>query len=132
MHEAIQKYISNCNDLIHRFISNFVDLVNKKRIEILIKNPEKLIRNVENYVCCYCDIIKESILAGSMARVLGVFPYTSGNEFRESVSELKFVGVEKTVIRNISILLADEYGNQLNLSPSLAPTFICLTFKKNF
>lgn len=129
IYESIKKYNFKLNELVHRFVEKFVTTVERIRDEIVKFLKLKYEHSVDKFVIVYSDICKYGFFGDTKVKVLGVFQNVT-NEILEKAKTFHFVPVESTLIKNISIILANESGQRLNLSPSLVPTLVVLKFKK--
>lgn len=129
IYSAIKRYNIKMNILVHRFIEKFLKSVEKVRNEITSEMKLSMSPSQKQFIIVYADICKFSFLANTKAKVLGVFIVNSRGALERS-SNFHFIPVEKTMIKNISIVLADANGEKLNLIPSSTPSYLCLKFKK--
>jgi len=81
-------------------------------------------------IVCYSDIVKESFFGSSKSSVMNVYNYNGERTFSIRDNNPHYVDVDRTAIKDISIILANEKGEQLNVASSSTPTFLCLKFKK--
>lgn len=125
---AMKSFIQLSNELIHSFIDYFVETVLQVRDEIM-KETEQVIKLKGNFLIVYSDVCKESHFANIKAKILNVYTHSSG-QFLFRDSNPKYIPVDKTVIKDISIALLTEMGEPLNLAPSTTPSFLSLNFKK--
>lgn len=126
---AIKDQEQALNSLIHRFIENFVAVVETVRDVILASKKEIMKNRGESYVIIYSDACEESHIGNAKGKVLAVVQSEVGKTFYR-YAELSYVPVEKTCLTSISFLLADLNGSPVFFAPSLNPTYIALKFKK--
>lgn len=129
--QALDNHIKQSNRMIHSFIDHFVEEVLSIRDDILKERKQQTEQAKSEFLVAYSDICAESFIGNIRARVLNLYKHKSGNfSFRDT--NPKFVKVDKTIVRDISLILADENGIGIDLMPSSTPTFACLRFKKFF
>lgn len=80
----------------------------------------------------YTDIIKPRQMGNILSRYLRVIPIRKNNEIQTlQFNPVHYCAVEEFYIENISILLSDAKGDQINFNASTTPTMVVLHFKRN-
>lgn len=90
--------------------------------------------NNTSYLYIYTDIVKPRSIADNNVRYLRVIPLNNKSQNVDAVhikfENIEYVRLEQTYIENISILITDGFGKQINFSPSTSPVYVMLHFKK--
>lgn len=120
---------SKSHTLMRRFIERFVSAVETTRLAIMTERSLQAAR-LEKYLIVYCDICSDRLFSGTRAKILSLFDYDAKRDFSVKLSQLDYSRVDRAVVHTISILLMDEYGEQLNLQESMVPTHVCLKLKR--
>lgn len=120
------------------------DDVNKE-FENNLKNPdlqnshifgnntfEEIIVNASHKIFFYVDIIKPQIVNNTTARTLYIKPIKSSMEdnIEFNAQNVQYCGLEKFYINEISVLITDEHGNQINFEDGTNYTSLVLHFLK--
>lgn len=108
------------------------DFDNKNKIYVCSIFEEILPRPTVDFMCFYLDILKPSIINDGMARILYIKPLLkTSNEMNDViVPNIQYYPLEKYRIHEISVLIADETGNQINFEDGERSTFLKLHFLK--
>lgn len=130
--QAMRKYIQASNNMIHNFIEHFVSTVEDVRDSILNERNMTTIQRKSNFILAYSDICSESIIGDRRGRLLNLYKNNSrsADGFNIHDPNPRYVPVDKTIIREISIVLTDENGIFLNLVNSSTPSCVVLNFQK--
>lgn len=133
-----RKHLHMTNDLIHRTIENFVGTVQneiaKMRIakEIPVELPSK------RFLFIYCDAVTGQLSGPNRLKLLYVTPFDSFVHnvtkekmfLNERIENIQYVRIEKKTIKQISFLLLDENGEQINFQNSYTSNFISIRFRR--
>lgn len=131
MDKSRQKHLIQVNKLIHKYINRFVDVVKTVREEILQENNQKLENRLGSYLIFYADFLQPSYIAETQARVLYIAPFDRKNTHQiKEIDNVVFKRVEKAQIKQVSLSLKNEFGENFDFVPSFTPTFIHLIFRK--
>lgn len=118
--EATEKFKSNLNKKEFQNSSLFEDTF----IEIVVLPSHKIF--------FYLDIIKPQIVNNSIGRIVYINPIKSSmiDNTEIVIPNIQYRNLEKCRINEISILLTDENGNQINFMESMNSTCLVLHFRK--
>lgn len=117
---AIKEYLKYLNEYNP---SNAFYILTK--FEKQIKNPNS------HYICFYTDISRPSIINGIESRLLFIKPILTLDKTELTVSNIQYHPVDKFRMNEISILIADEHGEQINFKEGTHCTCIVLHFHKS-
>lgn len=91
-------------------------------------------RHFPFYMCFYCDLIKPRIISDLSSRCLYMYPLGSvqdkGLARSYQIDNIQYCLIEKHNVSEISILITDENGEQINFEDGLFMTSLVLHFKK--
>lgn len=109
-----------------------LDTYNVTNTSYVLSTFEQKLRNPNShYLFIYTDIIKSNIINGTELRVLLLKPFLTIWDRKEiDVSNILYHPIDKFRINEISILLSDEHGYQINFKKSTKSTCIMLHFLK--
>lgn len=111
---------------------NYLDEYNPSNSSYVLTNFEKQIRNPNSHhICFYTDIIKPAIINGIESRILLIKPILTLDKTDIAISNIQYQPVEKFRINEISILIADEHGEQINFKEGTHCTCLVLHFYKS-
>lgn len=103
----------------------------KKRVEYI--EPILSSNEIPNYMCFYSDLISPKIFGNVMVRNMFMHPVKFNKQYQNyqncDVTNIQFSTLEKTKISEISILIADERGEQINFKDDNFNTMIVLEFR---
>lgn len=109
-----------------------LDEYNPGNASYILTKFEKQVRNANShYICFYTDITKPSIINGIESRLLLIKPILTLDKTYVTVSNIQYQPVDKFHIGEISILIADEHGEQINFKEGAHCTCIVLHFYKS-
>lgn len=87
-----------------------------------------------NYLCIYSDLVEPRIIGDRLSRALYIQPIIDENKWLErqfvEINNVEYYPIEKKEISEISILIADETGEQINFNEDVFNTMVSLHFKK--
>ncbi|HBK84195.1 MAG TPA: hypothetical protein DDZ41_11495 [Flavobacterium sp.] len=90
---------------------------------------------IPNYMCFYSDLIKPQIFGNVMTRGMLMHPVKYNKQYETyqncDIPNIQFFPIEKTHITDMSFLIADEQGNQINFMNDTFYTMIVLEFRKH-
>ena len=90
---------------------------------------------IPNYMCIYSDAVKPQMFGNVMARGMIMHSVKHLKQYREyqncDVVNIQYLPLEKTRITDISILIADENGEQINFKNDSFTTMVVLHFRKS-
>jgi len=116
------KMTSEINDKILKLKNNYVVEITKQ----ILPNPF--------YMCFYCDIIAPRIVGDTSIRCLYMNPlgaYADKSLARSyQINNIQYCLIENNNISEISILITDENGDQINFDDGLFMTSLVLHFQK--
>lgn len=102
----------------------------KQRVEFIIPISVE----IPNYMCFYSDLIVPQIFGNKMARGMLMHPVKFNKQYENyqncDIANIQFLPLEKTRITDISFLIADEHGEQINFNNDTFSTMIVLQFQK--
>lgn len=143
---CLERHIEYTQDKLFNFIYSQIPLSGRRKVSEdflkMIEYPsnkelfkgvfkEKIVNATHN-IFFYIDIIKPQIINNNLARVLYIKPiessYRENNEY--SIQNIQYQNVEKFQINEISVMLTDEYGSQINFEEGMKCTLIVLHFLK--
>lgn len=84
-----------------------------------------------NYMYIYSEIIKPRYVGDVRSRYLKVLPKLDSRADIIKIDNIEYCPVEKSYIENISILICDDQGIQINFKSGTSPTYIMLHFIKS-
>jgi len=129
-----------------QFIESFQNDI--KQFKMTTETKDKILKMKNNYVkeitkqtfilpfymCFYCDIIKPRIIGDTSIRCLYMNPlgaYTDKSLARSyQIDNIQYCLIENNNISEISILITDENGEQINFDGGLFMTSLVLHFRK--
>lgn len=86
------------------------------------------------YICFYCDIIKPQIIGDTSVKSLYMYPLGAVKDKSTprsyTIDNIQYCPIEKHSISEISILISDEHGEQVNFEDGLFMTCLVLHFRK--
>lgn len=85
---------------------------------------------IPNYMCIYCDVVQPQIFGDVMARGMVMHPVKYANYQYCDIVNIQYLPLEKSQISDISILIADENGEQINFKRDSYSTMVVLHFRK--
>lgn len=93
---------------------------------------EEIIVNPVHKIFFYIDIIKPQIINSTLARALYISPIKSSMEdnFELSIQNIKYCGLDKYYFNEISVLITNEFGDQINFEDGSNYTSLVLHFSK--
>lgn len=110
---------------------NLLKEYNPSNERFIVTNFESRVTNPNShYIFFYSDIIKPVIVNGIESRVLYIKPMLKLDETEIVVPNIQYCAIGKFHINELSILLADENGNQINFEEGTNCTSIVLHFIK--
>lgn len=129
-------------EFIESFQKEIKNFKPTKQIEAIIKNIKDSINIDVNtkinpfpfYMCFYCNIIKPRTIGDASVQCLYMHPL--GTDADRSISRsyqidnVQYCPIEKYNISEISILITDETGEQINFRDGLFMTYLVLHFRK--
>lgn len=117
-----------------------LDAKNKVMIKRLVKVilPEAVDPSEEygipNYMCIYCDVVQPQMFGNVMARGMVMHPVKYQKQYASyqncDIANIQYLPLEKSRITDISILIADENGEQINFKNDSFSTMVVLHFRK--
>lgn len=89
---------------------------------------------IPNYMCIYCDVVQPQMFGNVMARGMVMHPVKYQNQYDSyqycDIVNIQYLPLEKSRITDISILIADENGEQINFKNDSFSTMVVLHFRK--
>lgn len=110
--------------------------VNKEKTDIILQRikyiqPNTLTNEIPNYMCFYSDLVEAQIFGNMMTKGMLMHPVKFNKQYQNcDITNIQFLPLEKTRITDISILIADERGEQINFKNDTFNTMIVLKFQK--
>lgn len=86
--------------------------------------------SVHDFIYVHCDIIAARIVGDQKVKCLKVLPCLTMREQSIRFGQVEYIPVEANHVRNISIKMSSEDGEDTMFYPSFLPTMISLHFKK--
>lgn len=97
-------------------------------IQNSIMNTQKV--DQLRFIYIYTDIINPRYIGGIKSRYLRIIPKSKNNESIIKFDHIEYCLLENNYLENISILIMDGQGEQINFESSASPTYIMLHFKR--
>lgn len=114
--------------IIQNNIMKIVKIVQPK----IMEHPDGY--SIPNYICIYSDIVQPQVFGNVMARGMVMHPVKFQKQYNDyqncDIVNIQYLPLEKNRITDISILMADENGEQINFINDTFSTMIVLHFRK--
>jgi len=117
-------------DMLYGYIDLFVDNIHNFQ-SLLIKEKD-FTNNVDSgFMMIYVDCISPRNFGDGYLNVLQMIPLREVLHEYTAIRNIQYFPVNKTLLTDISIKIADEYGNPIPFENSYSPTVVTLHFKKD-
>lgn len=89
---------------------------------------------IPNYMCIYCDMVQPQMFGNVMARGMLMHPVKYQKQYDSyqncDIVNVQYLPIENSRITDISILIVDENGEQINFKRDSFSTMVVLHFRK--
>lgn len=126
--KEFEEHKAHGNKIVQELIKSFVTATQESRKKFGAIHPKE---NKSTYMFVYCDIVENSYVGSSKARILTVGATVPTNMPHGELQQiLDFKRLEKKFMRTISIEIRSENGELVNFVGSRTPTMVGLTFRR--
>lgn len=133
-----RKHLEATNVMVNRTIENFVSTVQDEIIKMRNANEIPIELPPKRFIFIYCDAVSGQLSGPNRLKLLYVTPFDSFVHnvtkeklfFNEHVLNIQYARIEKKTLKQISFLMLDENGEQINFQNSHTSNFIAIRFRR--